>query len=154
MKGTGFIVTRMITHLLYTYMHVCLINTDVHMNFFNIFYFEPNALNLKNNLSHSSAVPAILIKIRSSIPSLFFYCCCIRICRNHTWGHLLVNFILTNKIVGCIPQLHFFGKLCQYNLWILISTYAPSLARWYWKIQHVPSLRHTTPFFVCNPKLW
>lgn len=107
MKGTGFIVTRMITHLLYTYMHVCLINTDVHMNFFNIFYFEPNALNLKNNLSHSSAVPAILIKIRSSIPSLFFYCCCIRICRNHTWGHLLVNFILTNKIVGSIPQLHF-----------------------------------------------
>lgn len=47
MKGTGFIVTRMITLLLYTYMHVCLINTDVHMNFFNIFYFEPNALNLK-----------------------------------------------------------------------------------------------------------
>lgn len=47
MKGTGFIVTRMITLLLYTYMHVCLINTDVHMNFLNIFYFEPNAFNLK-----------------------------------------------------------------------------------------------------------
>lgn len=47
MKGTGFIVTRMITLLLYTYMHVCLINTDVHMNFLDIFYFEPNALNLK-----------------------------------------------------------------------------------------------------------
>lgn len=48
MKGTGFIVTRMITLLLYTYMHVCLINTDVHMNFFNIFYLKPNALHLKN----------------------------------------------------------------------------------------------------------
>lgn len=47
MKGTGFIVTRMITVLLYMYMHVCLINTDVHMNFLDIFYFEPNALNLK-----------------------------------------------------------------------------------------------------------
>lgn len=83
MKGIGFIVIRMIIYLLYTYMYVCLINIDVYMNFLNIFYFELNVFNLKINLLYFSVVLVILIKIRFSIFFLFFYCCCIRICRNY-----------------------------------------------------------------------
>lgn len=54
MKGTGFIVTRMITLLLYTYMHVCLINTDVHMNFFN-FFFWTKCPQFKKTICHIPA---------------------------------------------------------------------------------------------------